>query len=207
MKKIGLFISGSGTNMDAVIRSWRTGRFSQVEAVSLVLSDKPGVPGLEKASAQGVPTLVVPRRKGEPREIHEARILEAIAPYGVELIVLAGFMRVLSGYFLSRFSGKIINIHPSLLPSFPGVDAQHRAFDHGVKVTGCTVHFVDESLDGGPIILQRAVERRDDDSAEDLRLRILAEEHRLLSEAIEIVTTGKYHVSNRYIRVERNHES
>ncbi len=197
--KLGLFISGSGTNMDAVIRSWRMGRFSRVESVGFVLSDKPDAPGLVKAAAQGVPTLAVPRRKGEAREAHEARILEAIAPYRVELIVLAGFMRVLSSHFLSRFTGKVINIHPSLLPSFPGVDAQHRAFDHGVKITGCTVHFVDESLDGGPIILQRAVERHNADTAEDLRLRILAEEHKLLSEGIELVTTGRYRITNRYV--------
>jgi len=205
--KVGIFISGSGTNMDAVIRSWRSGKFSRVDPVCFVLSDKPDAPGIAKAAAQGVQTLVVQRRKGEPREHHEARILEAIASYDVGLIVLAGFMRVLSPYFLSRFKGKVINIHPSLLPSFTGVDAQHQAFDHGVKVTGCTVHFVDESLDGGPIILQRAVERLDNDTAEELRLRILTEEHRLLSEAIEIVTTGRYRVSNRYVRVERNHES
>ncbi len=197
--KIGLFISGSGTNMDAVIRSWRTGRFSRVEEVSFVLSDKPEAPGLAKAARAGVPALVVVRLKGETREAHETRILEAIAPYEVELIVLAGFMRVLSPHFLSRFKGKVINIHPSLLPAFPGIDAQHQAFDHGVKVTGCTVHFVDESLDGGPILLQRAVERRDHDTAEDLRLRILAEEHELLSKAVELITTGRYRVNNRYV--------
>ncbi|HOW52798.1 MAG TPA: phosphoribosylglycinamide formyltransferase [bacterium] len=205
--KIGIFISGSGTNMDAVVRSWHAGRFSQVDEVSFVLSDKADAAGLAKAAAHGVPTLTVARRKGEPREHHEARLLEAIVSYPVDLIVLAGFMRVLSPYFLSRFPGKIINIHPSLLPAFPGVDAQHQAFDHGVKISGCTVHFVDESLDGGPILLQKAVERLDGDTTEDLRQRILTEEHKLLSEAIEIVTTGRYRVSNRYVRVERNHES
>jgi len=204
---IGVFISGNGTNMEAVVRRWKEGGFSQVEQVSFVLSDNPQAAGIEKAVRLGVPVLVLPRGKGETRKQHEKRILETIAEYRVGLIVLAGFMRVLSPFFLTAFEGKIINIHPSLLPAFPGIDAQRQAFDHGVKVTGCTVHFVDENLDGGPIILQKAVERRDKDDVESLRLRILAEEHRLLGDAIEIVTTGRYRVEGRYVVTEMNHEN
>ena len=204
---IGIFISGSGTNMEALVRRWKEGRLPQVGKIAFVLSDRSDAAGIAKARAAGIETLVVPRRKGEPRESHEKRILDAIAPYGVGLVALAGFMRVLSPSFLGRFPGRILNIHPSLLPAFPGVDAQRQAFDHGVKVTGCTVHFVDESLDGGPIVLQRAVERRDADTAEELRLRILAEEHRLYGDAVDIVTAGCYHIKDRYVITERNHES
>ncbi len=203
---IGIFISGSGTNMEALARRWREGRFTQVERISFVLADNPMAPGIEKARHFDIETLVVPRQKGEQREHHEERMLSAISPFSVSLIVLAGFMRRLSPFFLRRFPGAIINIHPSLLPAFPGLNAQQQAFEYGVKVTGCTVHFVDESLDGGPIILQRPVERRDDDSLEDLRLRILAEEHRALGDAVEIVTTGHYCIEDRYVKMERNHE-
>lgn len=205
--KVAILISGTGTNMEAVIRSWQAGRLPAVEGIPVVISDTPDAPGLEKARRLGVATAVVARRPKEPREAHEERLLEALAPHGVGLLVLAGFMRVLSPFFLSRSPGRVINIHPSLLPAFPGVDAQKQAYDHGVKMTGCTVHFVDETLDGGPIILQRAVERRDADTAEDLRSRILEEEHALLSEAIDIVTRGSFSIVNRYVKVERSHEN
>ncbi len=204
---IGIFISGSGTNMEALARRWREGGFTQVQQISFVLSDNPLAPGIEKARRYGIETLVIQRQKGESREQHEERILTAISPFSAELLVLAGFMRRLSPFFLSRFPGKIINTHPSLLPAFPGIDAQRQAFEYGVKVTGCTVHFVDESLDGGPVILQKPVERRDTDTAEDLRLRILAEEHRLLGDAVEIVTTGRYRIKNRYVSMESAHEN
>lgn len=205
--KVAILISGTGTNMEAVIRSWQAGRLPAVEGIPVVISDTPDAPGLEKAHRLGVATAVVARRAKEPREAHEERLLEALAPHGVGLLVLAGFMRILSPFFLSRFPGRVINIHPSLLPAFPGVDAQKQAYDHGVKVTGCTVHFVDETLDGGPIILQRAVERRDADTAEDLRSRILEREHALLSEAIDIVTRESFSIVNRYVKVERSHEN
>lgn len=205
--KVGIFISGTGTNMESVIRSWQAGRLPAVEDIPMVVSDTPGAPGLEKARRLGVATAVVSRRPKEPRESYEERLLEAIAPHGVGLIVLAGFMRVLSPFFLSRFPGRVINIHPSLLPAFPGVDAQQQAYDYGVKITGATVHFVDESLDGGPVILQEPVARRNGDSAEELRSRILEKEHELLSEAIDIVTTGRFRIINRYVKVERSHEN
>ncbi len=206
---ISVFISGSGTNMEALVRRWREGGFSRVDRVAFVLSDKADAPGIEKARRYGVETIVVPRRKGEAREQHEERILSAIAPFSIDILVLAGFMRVLSPSFIRRFGRPIINIHPFLLTAFSGVNAQEQAFNYGVKVSGCTVHFVDESLDGGPIILQRAVERYDGDTAEDLRLRILAEEHRLLGEAVEIVTTGRYRIEKRYVHIteENVHES
>jgi len=205
--KVAILISGTGTNMEAVIRAWQQGKLPGVEDIPIVLSDTPDAPGLEKARRLGVATAVVARRPKEPRESHEERLLGALAPYGAGLLVLAGFMRVLSPFFLSRFPGRVINIHPSLLPAFPGIDAQKQAYDHGVKITGCTVHFVDETLDGGPILLQRAVERKDEDTAEDLRLRILKEEHELLSEAIAIVSEGRSSIVNRYVKVERSHEN
>ncbi|HSA32454.1 MAG TPA: phosphoribosylglycinamide formyltransferase [bacterium] len=205
--KVAILISGTGTNMEAVIRAWQQGKLPGVEDIPIVLSDTPDAPGLEKARRLGVATAVVARRPKEPRESHEERLLGALAPHGAGLLVLAGFMRVLSPFFLSRFPGRVINIHPSLLPAFPGIDAQKQAYDHGVKITGCTVHFVDETLDGGPILLQRAVERKDEDTAEDLRLRILKEEHELLSEAIAIVSEGRSSIVNRYVKVERSHEN
>jgi phosphoribosylglycinamide formyltransferase-1 len=206
MMGVGIFLSGSGTNMEALVRNWREGRLPSAD-VRFVLSDRADAAGLEKAARLGVPTLTVEKRAGERRADHESRILDAIAPHDTRLLVLAGFMRVLSSHFLSRYPGRIINIHPSLLPSFPGLDAQRQAFDHGVKVTGCTVHFVDRSLDDGPIIFQTPVERYDDDSAEDLRLRILAEEHRLLSAAVATVTAERYTVNHRYVGVEKAHEN
>ncbi|HNT26709.1 MAG TPA: phosphoribosylglycinamide formyltransferase [bacterium] len=205
--KVAILISGTGSNMEAVIRARQQGRLPGVEAIPIVVSDTPDAPGLEKARRLGVATAVVARRPKEPRESHEERLLGALAPHGAGLLVLAGFMRVLSPFFLSRFPGRVINIHPSLLPAFPGLDAQKQAYDHGVKITGCTVHFVDETLDGGPILLQRAVERKDEDTAEDLRLRILKEEHELLSEAIAIVSEGRASIVNRYVKVERSHEN
>lgn len=205
--KIGIFISGSGTNMEAVLANFKKDYFSGVDDISFVLSDKKDAGGLKKAALYGVNCIVLEKIKGESRAEHEKRMLDAIAAYGVGLLVLAGFMRILSPYFIRNFKGKIINIHPSLLPSFPGIDAQIQAYDHGVKVTGCTTHFVDESLDGGPIILQNVVERLSEDTPEDLRQRILAQEHKLLSETIELVTCERYVVNDRYIKLEKNHEA
>ena len=197
--KIGIFISGTGTNMAAICRNFAEKKLEGVDEISFVLSDKRSAPGIEKAEAFGIKTIVLPKKKDEPKEDYETRLLEAVRPFGTKLIVLAGFMKVLGHTFLSGYEGKIINIHPSLLPSFKGVDAQGQAFDYGVKVSGCTVHFVDETLDGGPIILQQPVFRHDDDTKETFKARILEQEHILLSKAITIVTTGKYSISGRQV--------
>lgn len=206
--KIGIFISGTGTNMEAVIKNFNNGLIPGVSEISFVLSDKKSAPGIEKAQNLGIKTIILPKIKNETRESYELRLYDTVRPFNTGLIVLAGFMKILGFTFLSQYKGKIINIHPSLLPSFTGVDAQKQAFDHGVKISGCTVHFVDETLDGGPIILQKAVERQDRDSADDLKHRILDEEHKLLSKAISIVSQNKYTIKDRFVSLERReHEN
>lgn len=197
--KVGIFISGTGTNMVAVCRNFLDRKLDGVEEISFVLSDKRSAPGLEKAEAMGIKTIVLPKRKEQTREDYEAELLKAIEPYDVGLLVLAGFMKVLGNRFLEGFRGRIINIHPSLLPSFKGVNAQSQAFEYGVKVSGCTVHFVDSTLDGGPIILQQPVFRKNDDTDDTFRARILEQEHILLSKAVSIVCKGDYKICGRYV--------
>lgn len=192
--------------MTAVCRNFAEKKLDGVDEISFVLSDKKNAPGIEKAMNFGIKTIVLPKKKDEAKEDYEARILDAVLPFGTELIVLAGFMKVLGHTFLSGYKGKIINIHPSLLPAFKGVDAQGQAFDYGVKVSGCTVHFVDETLDGGPIILQQPVMRADDDTKETFKARILEQEHILLSKAISIVTTGKYLINGRQVLLNKGEE-
>lgn len=192
--------------MAAICRNFAEKKLAGVDEISFVLSDKRSAAGIEKAESFGIKTIVLPKKKDEPKEDYETRLLEAIRPFGTGLIVLAGFMKVLGHTFLSGYDGKIINIHPSLLPSFKGVDAQGQAFDYGVKVSGCTVHFVDETLDGGPIILQQPVLRHDDDTKETFKARILEQEHILLSKAISIVTTGKYSISGRQVLLSNKEE-
>ena len=199
--KIGIFISGTGTNMAAICRNYKENKLLGVDEISFVLSDKRDAPGLQKAAEFGIKTIVLPKKKGDMKEDYERRILNEIAPFETGLIVLAGFMKVLTSVFISGYKGKIINIHPSLLPSFKGVDAQGQAFDYGVKVSGCTVHFVDESLDGGPIILQQPVLREENDTKESFKARILEQEHILLSKAVSIVCTGKYSVEGRQVKL------
>ena len=173
--KIGILISGRGSNMVALVDAVKSGEIPHSE-VAVVISDKPNAAGLEKAKERGVETVVI-ERKGRTREQHDAEIIAELKNRGVELICLAGYMRLLSCDFINAFPNKIINIHPSLLPSFPGLDAQRQALEHHVKITGCTVHYVNEELDAGPIILQRAVQVRDDDTVETLSARILEQEH------------------------------
>lgn len=185
--------------MVAVCRNFLDRKLDGVEEISFVLSDKRSAPGLEKAEAMGIKTIVLPKRKEQTREDYEAELLKAIEPYDVGLLVLAGFMKVLGNRFLEGFCGRIINIHPSLLPSFKGVNAQSQAFEYGVKVSGCTVHFVDSTLDGGPIILQQPVFRKNDDTDDTFRARILEQEHILLSKAVSIVCKGDYKICGRYV--------
>ncbi|HYP54026.1 MAG TPA: phosphoribosylglycinamide formyltransferase [Pyrinomonadaceae bacterium] len=195
--KIGILISGRGSNMLALADAIREGRVRSAE-ISLVLSDKPGAGGLAHARDRGLETAVVERR-GRTREEHEREIIEALRARGVELVCLAGYMRLLSPCFVGEFAGRILNIHPSLLPAFPGLDAQRQAVEHGVRVSGCTVHFVDETLDGGPIITQRVVRVEDDDTPDRLAARILAEEHKAYAEALALVVGGGYEIAGRRV--------
>jgi len=185
--KIGILISGRGSNMVALVDAVKSGEIPSSE-VAVVISDKPNAAGLEKARDRGVETLVIERR-GRTREEHDAEMIAELTQRGVELVCLAGYMRLLSRDFIHAFENRIVNIHPSLLPSFPGLNVQQQAIDGGVKISGCTVHFVNEDLDAGPIILQRAVEVKDDDTADTLAARILQQEHGAYVEAVRQLAT------------------
>ncbi|MGI8468759.1 MAG: phosphoribosylglycinamide formyltransferase [Pyrinomonadaceae bacterium] len=195
--KIGILISGRGSNMTAIAEAVRNGRIPNSEVV-VVISDKKSAKGLEKAKAREIETVVITRNK-RTREEHDAEIIAELEKRNVELVCLAGYMRLLSKDFVAAFPDKIVNIHPSLLPSFPGLEAQKQAIEYGVKLTGCTVHFVDEDLDGGAIILQKAVEVADDDTAESLAAKILEHEHALYVEAIKRIAEGKIQIKGRKV--------
>lgn len=180
--RIGILISGRGSNMLAIVEAVRDGRIPNAE-VAVVISDQRDPVGLIKAKEHGIETLVVERR-GRQREEHDRDVVAALQARQIDLICLAGYMRVLSGEFLAAYRGRILNIHPSLLPLFPGLDAQKQALAHKARQSGCTVHFVDETLDGGPIIAQRVVAIHEDDTIESLSARILVEEHQLYPEAV-----------------------
>lgn len=188
--KIGILISGRGSNMVAIVDAVKSGEIPDAE-VAVVISDKADAAGLEKARARGIETVVVERR-GRSREEHDAEIVSELKKRGVELVCLAGYMRLLSPSFVQAFPDKIINIHPSLLPAFPGLDAQRQAFDAGVKVTGCTVHYVDELLDHGEVILQQQVAVFEGDTVDTLSARILEQEHRLYVEAVREIIRRKH---------------
>jgi phosphoribosylglycinamide formyltransferase 1 len=196
-KRIAVLISGRGSNMVALADAVGAGRVPGAD-IRLVLSDKPDAAGLARAAERGIETLAVERR-GRTREEHEREIISHLRARGVELVCLAGYMRLLSPCFVEEFRGRVLNVHPSLLPAFPGLDAQRQALAHGVRVSGCTVHFVDESLDAGPIITQRAVPVEDSDTVETLAARILAEEHRAYPEALALVVRGGYEIVGRRV--------
>lgn len=195
--KIGILISGRGSNMVAIVEAVQSGAIPNSE-VAIVISDKKSAEGLEKAKLRGVETKII-TRKGRTREEHDAEIITELKNRGVELVCLAGYMRLLSSNFVRAFPNKIVNIHPSLLPSFKGLDAQKQAFEYGVKITGCTVHFVDEDLDHGAIILQKAIEFADTDTAESLSAKILEHEHALYVEAIKRIAEGKIQIVGRKV--------
>jgi phosphoribosylglycinamide formyltransferase-1 len=181
--KIGILISGRGSNMVAIVDAVKSGGIPDSQ-VSIVVSDKADAQGLEKANERGVETVVI-ERKGRRREEHDAEIIAELQSRGVELVCLAGYMRLLSPDFVRAFENRIVNIHPSLLPAYPGLDVHERVLAAGEKVSGCTVHFVNEDLDAGPIILQRAVEVKENDTAETLSARILEQEHMAYVEAVK----------------------
>lgn len=196
--KIGILISGRGSNMVAIVEAVKSGQIPDSEVV-VVVSDKKSAEGLEKAKTRGIETVVI-TRKQRMREEHDAEIIGELKRRDVELVCLAGYMRLLSCDFVRAFPDRIVNIHPSLLPAFPGLDAQRQAVEYGVKISGCTVHFVDDELDHGAIILQQAVEVSDTDTAETLSAKILAHEHTLYVEALKQITEGKIEVVGRRVK-------
>jgi phosphoribosylglycinamide formyltransferase-1 len=196
MKRLGILLSGRGSNFGAIADSVAAGTIDA--EIAIVISNRAEARGLEVARARGLNAVAIPS-KGLEREAYDRLLVAELRKHRVDLVCLAGFMRLLSAYFVRKFPRRILNIHPSLLPAFPGLDAQHQAIEHGVKITGCTVHFVDEYLDAGPIVVQAAVPVLDDDTAETLSARILAEEHRIYSEAIRIVLGGEYRIEGRRV--------
>jgi phosphoribosylglycinamide formyltransferase-1 len=194
--RLGILISGRGSNFEAIAKNVASGALAA--EIAVVISNRADAAGLETARRMGLCAICIPS-KGLDREVYDQMVVQELRKHGVELVCLAGFMRLLSAAFIREFPNRILNIHPSLLPSFPGLDAQHQALNHGVKITGCTVHFVDEDLDSGPIVIQAAVPVLDDDTADSLSARILKEEHRIYSEAIRLVTSGKYRVEGRRV--------
>ena len=196
--RVGILISGRGSNMVALVKAMRDGRIDAEPAV--VLSNVSDAPGLAKARELGVPTEVVEHR-GVSREAHDRRVIEILRSHRVDLVCLAGYMRLLSPAFVEAYRNRILNVHPALLPAFPGLDAHQQALDHGVKVSGCTVHFVDEACDHGPIVLQAAVPVREGDTVEDLSARILEHEHRIYAEAVSLFFDGRLEVEGRRVRI------
>ena len=199
MKRLGILISGRGSNFEAIAESVANGALGVLGVeIAVVISNRAEARGLEAALARGMNAVCLPS-KGLDREVYDRMLVAELHKHDVDLVCLAGFMRLLSAGFIREFPNRILNIHPSLLPAFPGLDAQHQALAHGVKITGCTVHFVDEDLDAGPIVIQAAVPVWDDDTEETLSARILNEEHRIYAEAIGIVIAGKYRVEGRRV--------
>jgi len=196
-KRIGVLLSGRGSNFEALADSVAAGRIPGAE-IAVVVSNREGAPGIEKAKERGIAARVIPS-KGLEREAYDRQVVAVLLERKVDLVCLAGYMRLLSPFFVASFPNRILNIHPSLLPSFPGLESQRQALEYGVKFAGCTVHFVDENLDAGPIVLQATVPVRDDDTEETLASRILAEEHRIYTEAVRIVLEGKYKIVRRRV--------
>jgi phosphoribosylglycinamide formyltransferase 1 len=200
-KRIGVLLSGRGSNFEALADGVAGGRVPDAK-IAIVISNREGAPGIAKAQERKIPTRVIPS-KGLEREVYDRQVVAVLNEHRVDLICLAGYMRLLSPYFVASFPNRILNIHPSLLPSFPGLESQRQALEYGVKFAGCTVHFVDENLDAGPIVLQAVVPVQDADTEGSLSERILAEEHRIYSEAVRIVLEGRFKVEGRRVVRER----
>lgn len=196
-QRIGVLLSGRGSNFEALAGSIASGRIPNAE-IAIVISNREGAPGIERAKARGIATSAIPS-KGLERETYDRQVVAVLNEHKVDLVCLAGYMRLLSPYFVAAFPNRILNIHPSLLPSFPGLESQRQALEYGVKFAGCTVHFVDENLDAGPIVLQAVVPVKDDDTEDSLSARILQEEHRIYSEAVRIVLEGRYKIEGRRV--------
>jgi phosphoribosylglycinamide formyltransferase-1 len=203
-KRIGVLLSGRGSNFEALAESIVAGRIPNAE-IALVVSNRENAPGIGRARKRGIEARVIPS-KGLEREAYDKLVAAGLQERKVDLVCLAGYMRLLSPYFVAAFPNRILNIHPSLLPAFPGLEAQRQALEHGAKFSGCTVHFVDENLDAGPIVLQSAVPIEDGDTVETLSERILREEHRIYSEAVRIVLEGRYLIENRRVLITSSEE-
>jgi phosphoribosylglycinamide formyltransferase-1 len=198
MKNLGILLSGRGSNFEAIAKNVASGKIPNA-CVAIVISNQPAAGGLEIACRMGIETLVIPS-KGKQRLDHDHEVVAALQQHKVDLVCLAGYMRLLSPWFVQQFPQRILNIHPALLPAFPGLEAQQQAFVWGVKVSGCTVHFVDEELDHGAIIVQKVVPVLDSDDEHTLAARILEQEHLAYSEAINLVLEGKFEVVGRRFR-------
>jgi phosphoribosylglycinamide formyltransferase-1 len=198
-KRIGVLLSGRGSNFDALAASVAAGRIPNAE-ISIVVSNRETAQGIEKARARGIEARVIPS-KGLERDAYDRLVVAALREKNVDLVCLAGYMRLLSPYFVKEFPQRILNIHPSLLPAFPGLESQRQALEHGAKFSGCTVHFVDENLDAGPIVVQAVVPIEDRDTPETLSERILREEHRIYTEAVRIVLEGRFGIEGRRVLV------
>ncbi|MBL8681455.1 MAG: phosphoribosylglycinamide formyltransferase [Myxococcales bacterium] len=196
---LGVLVSGSGSNLQSVLDACSDGRLDA--AVRVVVSNKPGVFALERAAKSAVEAITLSHKAFASREAYDGALVEALRARGVDTVVLAGFMRIVTPVLLDAFRGRVINIHPALLPAFPGVDGQRQALEYGAKVAGCTVHFVDAGTDTGPIITQRAVPVLEDDTVETLRARILVEEHKALPAALQWLAEGRLVVEGRRVRV------
>ena len=196
-KRIGVLLSGRGSNFEALADSVVAGRIPGAE-IAVVVSNREAAPGIERAKSRGIASKVIPS-KGLEREPFDRQVAGVLNEYKVDLVCLAGYMRLLSPFFVAAFPNRILNIHPSLLPSFPGLEAQKQALEYGAKFAGCTVHFVDENLDAGPIILQAAVAIEDSDTEASLSERILREEHRIYTEAVKLVLAGQYRITGRRV--------
>jgi phosphoribosylglycinamide formyltransferase-1 len=196
-KRIGVLLSGRGSNFEALAESIASGRIPNAE-VGIVISNREGAPGLERAKSRGIAMRSIPS-KGLERETYDRLVVAVLNEHNIDLVCLAGYMRLLSPYFVAAFPNRILNIHPSLLPSFPGLESQRQALEYGVKFAGCTVHFVDENLDAGPIVLQAVLPVNDGDTEDTLSARILHEEHRIYSEAVRIVLEGRFKIEGRRV--------
>jgi len=198
MKNLGILLSGRGSNFIAIADSIDAGRIPDAR-IAVVISNKAEAPGIATARARGFNAVVIPS-KGKAREEHDREVVDALKQNGVDLVCLAGYMRLLSPWFVQQFPHQILNIHPSLLPAFPGLEAQEQAFAYGVKVSGCTVHFVDEELDHGAIIVQKTLPVLDEDDEHTLAARILEQEHLAYTEAIRVVLAGKFEIAGRRLK-------
>ncbi len=201
--RLGILISGRGSNFEAIANS--IARRKLDAEIAIVISNRASAPGLEIARERGIPIRVIPSQ-GMDREAYDRLLIDELRTHEVELVCLAGFMRLLSANFVRAFPNGVLNIHPSLLPAFPGLDAQRQALEHGVKITGCTVHFVDEFLDSGPIVIQAAVPVLDQDTVESLSGRILLQEHAIYSQAIQAIAEGRVAIEGRRVLIREDEE-
>jgi phosphoribosylglycinamide formyltransferase-1 len=197
IKRLGVLLSGRGSNFEALADSIAAGRIPDAQ-ISIVISNREDAPGLARAEARGIPSRIIPS-KGIERETYDRMVVAALDDARVNLVCLAGFMRLLSPYFVAAFRGRTLNIHPALAPAFPGLEAQRQALEYGVKFTGCTVHLVDETLDGGPIVAQAVVPVEAEDTVETLSARILKEEHRIYTDAVKLILSGQYRIEGRRV--------